>query len=174
MNKNKGFTLIELVIVIVILGVLAVSAAPKFLDLTSDAQVASLNGMKAAITSGTDLLHAKARIDGQTVDEGIITVNGTDIAMYSGYPTGHWQNSMRYIPGLDDVSYSANSADICQLDWCGKGNQTSLNSGVSTTSPVIIGKVFPRGSSFNDQCGVYIINNRDGKKPQIALETEDC
>lgn len=174
MKLGKGFTLIELIIVIVILGVLAVSATPKFLDLTSDAQIASLHGMKAAITSGTDMLHAKARIDGQTENEGAITVNGTSIALYSGYPTGHWQNSMRYIPGLDDVSYSANSNDVCQLDWCGKGNQTSLTSGVSTTSPVVIGKVFPRGVSFNDECGVYIINNRDGIKPKIELETDDC
>lgn len=174
MKLHKGFTLIELIIVIVILGVLAVSAAPKFLDLSSDAQVASLNGMKAAITSGTDLLHAKARLDNQVSGDGSITVDGTNIVLYDGYPTGHWQNSMRYIPGLDDVSYSVNSADVCQLDWCGKGNQTSLNSGVSTTSPVVIGKVFPRGYSFNDECGVYFINNRDSNKPTIGMETDGC
>ena len=174
MKFNKGFTLIELIIVIVILGVLAVSAAPKFLDLSSDAQVASLNGMKAAITSGTDLLNAKALVDGQTQGDGTITVNGTNIVMHSGYPTGHWQNSMRYIPGLDDVSYSVNSTDICQLDWCGKGNQTSIPSGVTSTSPVVIGKVFPRGFSFNDECGVYFINKRDGVKPEIGMETDDC
>lgn len=174
MIKAKGFTLVELIIIIVILGVLAVSAAPKFLDITSDAQVASLNGMQAAITSGTDMLHSKAIIDDQLDGDGSVTVNGTNITMYDGYPTGHWQNSMRYIPGLDDVSYSVNSDDVCELDWCGKGNQTSLNSGVSTSSPVVIGKVFPRGFSFNDQCGVYFINNRDGAKPQIALETTDC
>lgn len=174
MKRQQGFTLIELIIVIVILGILAVVAAPKFIDLSSDARVGSLHGMEAALSSGSDLLHIKAVIEQELEGDSSIDVDGTNIALNSGYPTGHWQNSMRYIPGLDDVSYSVNSSDICQLDWCGKGNQTTLPSGVSTTSPIVIGKVFPRGYSFNDECGVYFINNRDGDKPTVGLETDDC
>lgn len=46
MRKSNGFTLIELIVVIVILGILAVSAAPKFIDLQSDARAAVVNGLK--------------------------------------------------------------------------------------------------------------------------------
>lgn len=65
-NKNKGFTLIELIIVVIILGILAVTAAPKFLDVSSDAQNATLDGMRGALQSAVQLTRAKSRIDGNS------------------------------------------------------------------------------------------------------------
>lgn len=57
--KNNGFTLIELVVVIVILGILAATAAPKFMDLKSDAVHASLLGLKGNLASAINISHAK-------------------------------------------------------------------------------------------------------------------
>ncbi|HGO5291369.1 TPA: type II secretion system protein [Photobacterium damselae subsp. damselae] len=57
--KRNGFTLIELVVVIVILGILAVVAAPKFLNLQQDARDASLKGLKGSIESTLDVTYAK-------------------------------------------------------------------------------------------------------------------
>ncbi|MBL4822622.1 MAG: prepilin-type N-terminal cleavage/methylation domain-containing protein, partial [Colwellia sp.] len=59
-SKQQGFTLIELVVVIVILGILAVTAAPKFIDLTSDAKGSVVQAVKASINSAADMAHAKA------------------------------------------------------------------------------------------------------------------
>lgn len=57
MKENKGFTLIELIIVIVILGILSVIALPKFIDLQRDAKIATLQGYAGAIKSANDLIH---------------------------------------------------------------------------------------------------------------------
>ncbi|QYK01796.1 type II secretion system protein [Shewanella psychrotolerans] len=64
MNKQKGFTLIELVVVIIILGILAVTAAPKFINLQSDARKSTLEGIKGAIQGANGLVYAKAALAG--------------------------------------------------------------------------------------------------------------
>lgn len=64
MMKRNGFTLIELVVVIVILGILAVTAAPRFLNIQTDARNSALEGMKGAIASGLELGYGKMAIAG--------------------------------------------------------------------------------------------------------------
>ncbi len=86
-KSQKGFTLIELVVVIVILGILAVTAAPKFIDLQDDAKTATLNAVKASMQSAATIVHSKSLIKGneKSATE-TVNVNGTDIAVAFGYP----------------------------------------------------------------------------------------
>jgi MSHA pilin protein MshA len=86
-SKQKGFTLIELVVVIVILGVLAATAAPKFIDLTGDARASVMKGLQGSINSAINLAHAKALVAGATGATDEVKINGVFFALEHGYPT---------------------------------------------------------------------------------------
>ena len=89
MNQVKGFTLIELVVVIVVLGVLSVTAVPKFIDLTGDSRKSVMQGLKASIQSATNLIHAKALIANKISGSGVVEANGVYYAVVNSYPSTH-------------------------------------------------------------------------------------
>lgn len=87
MGNQKGFTLIELVVVIVILGILAAVAVPKFIAMQSDARIASINGLSGAIRSASSLAHAQALVKGFTAASGeTINMDGQPVDLVYGYP----------------------------------------------------------------------------------------
>ncbi|KXI23228.1 type II secretion system protein [Photobacterium sanguinicancri] len=88
MKRQNGFTLIELVVVIVILGILAVTAAPRFLNLQDDARDASLEGLKGAINGAAGIVYGKSAIEGiESKVSDKITVDNQDLEVAYGYPT---------------------------------------------------------------------------------------
>jgi MSHA pilin protein MshB len=97
MKKSSGFTLIELVIVVVILGFLAVTAIPKFIDLTEQAKQANIEGMAGGFATAISLARAQWEADGRpqvgtqnSVDyDGITLVLTTETTtVRPGYVTG--------------------------------------------------------------------------------------
>jgi len=84
MKNNKGFTLIELVIVIIILGILSATAIPKFINIHSDAKKATLDSVEGAFNSANSIVMNKATIKGLKYSEDIQTIDDTDINVRYG------------------------------------------------------------------------------------------
>ncbi|RYU69155.1 prepilin-type N-terminal cleavage/methylation domain-containing protein [Aliivibrio finisterrensis] len=148
MKRQGGFTLIELVVVIVILGILAVTAAPKFLNLQSDARASSLQGLKGAMAGAAGIVYGKAAIEGverkSSTDMGADKVD--DITTHFGYPTADAAGIGAAVVGLND-------------DW-------SIVSGSTPTPTGTIEYTFKSGA--NENCKVSYSASVSGAAPVIS------
>jgi MSHA pilin protein MshB len=86
--KQQGFSLIELVIVIVILGLLAATAIPRFLNVTDDAEDASVDGVAGGLATAVSFVRAQWEVDGRRNTS--VLLDGTSVSLDTrfGYPTG--------------------------------------------------------------------------------------
>lgn len=88
-KQQSGFTLIELIMVIVILGILAAFALPRFADLSGDARLASLEGARGSVQSANAIVHSTALARNQTAATGSVTVEGgATVNTVYGYMAG--------------------------------------------------------------------------------------
>ncbi|WP_022943295.1 type II secretion system protein [Psychromonas hadalis] len=94
-KKAHGFTLIEMVIVIIILAVLAATAIPKFITIKEDAQLSTVQGTAGAFAAAIELAHMKWLSTGNSGPADNLQVYGTDSSGELdfnewGFPAQHW------------------------------------------------------------------------------------
>ncbi|PNH77851.1 type II secretion system protein [Vibrio diazotrophicus] len=113
MKRQGGFTLIELVVVIVILGILAVTAAPRFLNLQGDARESALQGLKGAMDGAAGITYGKAAIEGKDKVTTSTPLTGSGITVLYGYPDASATGIIKAVSGLTtDWAYGIDNGKV--------------------------------------------------------------
>ncbi|WP_422767072.1 prepilin-type N-terminal cleavage/methylation domain-containing protein [Photobacterium leiognathi subsp. mandapamensis] len=191
-RQSKGFSLIELVIVIVILGIIAVTAAPRFLSISSDATKASLKGIAGSVRTVIDLVEYKAIMQGKEHQYGVeVDVDGNKIFTYFGVPRAKWTAGSDH-DGLmtimtQDFKYLGNAsgfskdkvettpctdAEFCVIDQIRPGKVLPETDGWSLV-------IIPQGKTLQDKCFAYYSAKMDEATQQvlskkIATQEDGC
>ncbi len=129
-KRQAGFTLIELVIVIVILGILAAAALPRFSDLSTDARVAAINGLAGSIRAAAGIAKSTQLAKGLTSAQNV-TLDGTVIQMIAGYPMAETISTA--LTDTAGFSFLSNATSIGFLLAGRSGCQVNYDEGVVAT-----------------------------------------
>lgn len=159
MQQQKGFTLIELVVVIVILGVLAAVALPRFMNATEDAHTAAVQGTGGALAAGVALVRSQWELNrvkgGATPNIDVAGFGADDVDVNdSGWPVGTtntntapdcvevWESVLQgSAPTVDTASgadYVASGTSTCTYAYSLDGGSTRSIQYDTTTGVVTI------------------------------------
>lgn len=162
----KGFTLVELIIVMVVLGILAAIAASRFIDISTDARVANIRALASALRTGSELVHTKAIIQGLNSGNKNIDIDGdgkNDIALRAGFPRVGGA-CRRFVAGLDhwlDIKLTTRCTADNTADWYGIVKRNAFH-------------FFPTGyNKLSQNCYVtYVTASRFNRKTRSWQDTD--
>jgi MSHA pilin protein MshA len=109
--QSRGFTLIELVVVITILAILAAFAIPKFISLSTQARVATVNALAGTARSGAALARSMAMASGAAA-AGTVTMEGATVQLVNFYPDASATGIPLAVTVSTDFSYAAGATGV--------------------------------------------------------------
>lgn len=184
MRKQNGFTLIELVVVIVILGILAATAAPKFMDLQKDARISAANGLAGAVKSAISMTYSKAILAGKdkaasglyVCNSGAATAECTStsadaVELAYGRPAATAKGIINAVD-IDAAESSATGAADKEWNYKAVAGSGTTPGGIGIWQ---VGSSSTVVSSATVGCGVYYEASASATAaPKVTVVTTDC